>query len=90
MIMLDANDDLSRAEMALAATRELLRQMVEHDEARIQRRDLKRADQDARIERLERHHAEHADRMAKLDETLAEVKDMRSILQIMTQRFTGE
>jgi septal ring factor EnvC (AmiA/AmiB activator) len=92
--MTDSNDDLARAEAALAATAEMLRQMRAHDEARNQRRQLKLAAQKALTERLERDRAEHADRMAKLDETLAEVKDVqkdiRAILQMMTQRFAGE
>jgi chromosome segregation ATPase len=51
-------------------------------------------DHDGRVERLERDPGDHADRMAKLDETLAEVKDVqkdiRAIWQMMTQRFAGE
>jgi septal ring factor EnvC (AmiA/AmiB activator) len=90
----DSNDDLASAEAMLAATAEMLRQMREHDEARNQRQQMKLAAQKALIERLEHNHAKHADRMAKLDETLAEVKDVqkdiRSILQIMTHRFAGE
>jgi hypothetical protein len=43
-----------------------------------------------RVARLERDHAEHPARMARLDEALAAVKDIRLILQMMTQRFVGE
>jgi predicted RNase H-like nuclease (RuvC/YqgF family) len=88
--MSDLNDDLARAEADLAATTEILREMGERMDERIQRRDLKRSAQDVRVARLERDHAEHPARMAKLDETLAEVKDIRAILQMMTQRFAGE
>jgi hypothetical protein len=94
MMLPDSNDYLARIAAELAATRELLRQMTEHDAARTARRELKRADQAVLAERLARDRAEHVDRMAKMDETLVEVKDVqkdiRAILQMMTQRFAGE
>jgi septal ring factor EnvC (AmiA/AmiB activator) len=76
---------------AMAAT---VTELTTYTRSRTQQHDEELDDHDVRVERLERDHVDHADRMAKLDETLAEVKDVqkdiRAILQIMTQRFAGE
>jgi septal ring factor EnvC (AmiA/AmiB activator) len=85
--MTDSNDDLARAEAALAATAEMLRQMRAHDEARNQRRQLKLAAQKALTERLERDRAGHADRMAKLEDIQA---DIRGMMQMLARRWSVE
>ncbi len=83
--------ELSQTVVAMAAA---ITDLTTYTRNRTRQHDEELDDHDLRVERLERDHADHADRMAKLDETLAEVKDVqkdiRSILQIMTQRFAGE
>jgi hypothetical protein len=88
------NQAVATMAQTVAATSVSVTELTTYTRSRTQQHDVELDDHDVRVERLERDHRDHADRMAKMDETLAEVKDVqkdiRTILQMMTQRFAGE
>ncbi len=90
----ETNQAVVATAQTVAAMAKAITDLTTETRNRTRQHDAELDDHDVRVERLERDHAEHADRMAKLDETLAEVKDVqkdiRAILQMMTQRFAGE
>jgi iron-sulfur cluster repair protein YtfE (RIC family) len=92
--MAQLQQSMAQLQQTVAATSASVTELTTYTRNRTHQHDEELDDHDVRVERLERDHGDHADRMAKLDETLAEVKDVqkdiRAILQMMTQRFAGE
>ncbi|MEB3293372.1 MAG: hypothetical protein VKJ24_09435 [Synechococcales bacterium] len=73
--------------LALDRLTTLVEQSTERSNARLNQHDQKLDDQDARTERLERILETHE---TKMEELRATHEDIRTILQMMTRRFSGE
>jgi hypothetical protein len=77
---LESNERMARVEEAIAQTLNVVQQMGERTNARLNQHDQELDDQDERTERLEQNHLEHASRMAKLEDIQADIKVMLEIL----------
>jgi hypothetical protein len=77
---LESNERMARVEEAIAQTLNVVQQMGERTNARLNQHDQELDDQDERTERLEQNHLEHASRMAKLEDIQADITVMLEIL----------